>query len=239
MDTEKLTTILDKLKGDNKKNEESLLTAHREALDEMRELSNQLSDLGGNIRKDSKKIINALVKESDVDVRSLIKNTHSDIKKFQILYESVVKKLQNHLGKETLNFADRKNIGLKSIDSDWNNAKEEYLEARHLKSFLDNKSIFYPRLKTLQSVSLIIGSLSDFIGELSRKAKFRSIKENDNEKTCKRIESYLKIANEIQEVLSRYSFSNKGNVRQKIDQLDSHIARMETTLYRVKTENNN
>jgi len=105
-------------------------------------------------------------------------------------------------------------------------ALEEYVEAKAYLSFLTGGRLTIPSFIPLDTDEAL-GGVCDFTGELVRKAM--SIADTTH---LKEIESYVRITQSIMDELSHVSFS--GKLREKYDDLERNLVKLERIAYEIK-----
>ena len=193
------------------------------------ELIQELESIGGGILKLSKKAISDLTngkgdKAKDFLVEAFREIKLFDNKFFKLKKEFEVEKLKMELG-------DVQEIKISKLEGDFLSAKEEYLEAKILFFYLKKRIIYKPEEELLEDFKSYAGGLSDFCGELLRKARLNIIEKDYSKKEIKK---YYQDVRYIYQVLSNFSFSNKSGARCKVEQLKDHIKRFEDMLFDLK-----
>lgn len=189
-----------------------------------------LEKLGGEILKSSKESINSSINN---DLSQAEKSLSEASEKMLHLNKSIIslrKEIGTFVIQSKIKISDLSSVKLDALESDFSSANEEYLEAYFLFNYLKTKSrnIVKPSKTTPHDFKTCAGGLSDFCGELLRKAKLDLIDKKD---AIDDISVYYKDIKKIYESLSVFSFSNKSGVRSKLEQLKGYIARMEDILY--------
>lgn len=122
------------------------------------------------------------------------------------------------------NLSKKINANYLTTNNQYASALEEHLEAHFFLNLITNKKLDLPNLPTL--AENIVGGLADLIGELVRQATLQVAGGE-----TKNLKNYLKVSQEIVEfLLGRYL---SGQSRQKSDEAQRHLKRLETILYEV------
>jgi len=195
------------------------------------ELIRELENIGGNILKLSKKAINNLTNNKGDKAEDFLIMAFKEIKFFDDKFSKLKKEFQ--IKKINIEQSDIQEIKIDKPENDFLNAKEEYLEAIILFSYLKKGLIYKPKEKLLKNFKSYTGALSDFCGELLRKAKLNIIEKKYSKKEIKK---YYQNTKDIYQILSSFSFSNKSGVRQKMEQLKDHVKGLENILFDLKDD---
>lgn len=227
--------ILNYLKQLEKKENEKLEKARKASIlskDIRYNFINSIRNLeseGGNILKLSKKAINNLTNGDGVKAGGYLIEALKKIKSFD---ENVLElKKEFEIKRPSIEQADVQEIKIDILENDFLSAKEEYLEAKILFSYLKNGLIYKPRESLLKDFKSYAGALSDFCGELLRKARLDIIEKQYSKKEIKK---YYQDIKDIYQILSNFSFSNKSGVRHKMEQLKDYIKGFEDILFNLK-----
>jgi predicted translin family RNA/ssDNA-binding protein len=105
-------------------------------------------------------------------------------------------------------------------------AVEEYVEAKALQSYLTRQALIFPPAVEIP-LEEKIGGLSDFSGELVRRAITIAAR-----KTRSEIEEHAKFVSQMTEIFAKISFS--GKLRNKYDALEKNLKRLEEILYQLR-----
>lgn len=211
----------------------------RQSLGVVADLLKELENTGGDIRAISKEAINATINDDLIKAKTLLNDAERKIKKFNKTLLKVRYNLCNLLAGSRLKIGDLQNIYAQVEDSerDFSSAKEEFFEAKILYSYIKSiyQKISKPKDLPLVDFETYAGALSDFCGELLRKAKLDII----NKSNCiKGIKKYHKDVQTIYQKLAKFSFSNKSGIRRKVENLKNYILRFEELLYDLHQKNN-
>ena len=161
--------------------------------------------IANEIRVDSKKTIALSRRDNFKEAKNLFKNINNNFKNFN----KIVKQESWIL-----------------YEGFYTEAIEEYIEAVYFYEFLNNNKINIPKyVKTMPEH--IIAGVCDFTGELVRKSVNLADKKN-----LKLLESFYKVIDKIAEDLTRVGF--RGKLRQKYDEVERNLRRMEQILYDIK-----
>jgi len=105
----------------------------------------------------------------------------------------------------------------------WRAALEEYCEASFFEKAVSGKDLFPPQDVT-EDTDIILGALSDLIGEMVRLAVNAAIERNKE-----KVEEIFRLAQELVEFF--LSLDLTGNLRSKADQARQHLRRLEEVRY--------
>lgn len=106
-------------------------------------------------------------------------------------------------------------------DGAWRASREEFLEARLLASYLQETSIAF---LNQEDPEVVIGALSDLVGELVRQAVMEAVKGNKQA-----VEKMLSVGQQVVATLLEMDLT--GSLRSKVDQAKSHLRRLEDIRY--------
>lgn len=106
-------------------------------------------------------------------------------------------------------------------DGAWRASREEFLEARLLASYLQEMSIAF---LNQEDPEIVIGALSDLVGELVRQAVMEAVKGNKEA-----VEKMLSVGQQVVATLLEMDLT--GSLRSKVDQAKSHLRRLEDIRY--------
>ncbi len=106
-------------------------------------------------------------------------------------------------------------------DGAWRASREEFLEARLLASYLQETSIAF---LNQEDPEIVIGALSDLVGELVRQAVMEAVKGNKEA-----VEKMLSVGQQVVATLLEMDLT--GSPRSKVDQAKSHLRRLEDIRY--------
>lgn len=203
----------------------------RRSLDIIRKLLDDLEYFGGDILTLSKKSINYSINSDLIKADISLKKAE---KKVNIFNKNLLKArniLRELLG-EINNFQNTYSK-IELFEKKFSGAKEEFFEAKILYSYIksDRRKILGPENFPLADIETYAGGLSDFCGELLRRAKLDIIKKSN---CSKEIEKYYQDTKAIYQILAKFSFSNKSGIRSKVDNLKGYISEFENLFYDLK-----
>ncbi len=187
--------------------------------------------LGGDILKLSKKAINGSINNREDEAKIFLAEAFEKIKSFDSNLSELRERFKNE--REKIESNDLQKITIDKLRGNFLSAKEEYLEAKILFSYLKKGLIYKPKEKLLNDFIPYAGGLSDFCGELLRKARLNVIKKGNSKKEIKK---YYRDTKAIYQVLSGFSFSNKSGIRRKVEQLKEYIKGFENILYDLRNK---
>ena len=164
-----------------------------------------LQKLSNQIRAKSKKVI-ALLRRDNI----------KEGKKIIIEIENIIKQI---------NKIFKKNKSLIGQNS-YKEGIEEYIEAITFFNFLTKSKKRIPNFVRVESEE-IVGGICGFTGELVRKAITIASVEN-----LKQLFFYKKVVEKIAEELTKIGF--RGKLRQKYDQVERNLKKIENILYDIK-----
>jgi len=219
-----IKSLFGREKGLQKKKEGNLLDLKKRYLDvELR---------AGELMKLSKEIINEVVQNriSGAQIKietgeSLIKNVHGD-------FLNLRKLIAQYLENSVLQLKDLQQLKVDQLEDNFEKAKEEFLEGRILFEFIDKGKLYEPKDEYLKDFDTYAGALSDFCGELVRRARSEVV--SSGVKAIESIKGYRKITQEIYQILTEYAFSNSSGNRGKIEQLKGFLDSFDRFSYDVK-----
>ncbi len=218
-----------------KKGKEKLEKQEQHFLAKVKNLFGNLDNSGGNILTLSKESINASINENFDIALSSLKGAQKEIIQFDKILFKARRILGGLLTDHKLKAGDLQNVyqRLDAFEKDFSAAKEEFFEAKILYFYLkDNKrKILGPTELPLADFEAYAGALSDFCGELIRKARLCVVKSFRCESD---IGKYLRNTQDIYQSLANFAFSNKSGLRQKIEHLKNYIVEFEKLLYDSK-----
>lgn len=105
----------------------------------------------------------------------------------------------------------------------WRAALEEYCEASFFEKAVSGKDLFPPQDVT-EDTDILLGALSDLIGEMVRQAVNAAI-----ERDKKKVDETYALAQELVDFF--LSLDLTGNLRNKADQARQHLRRLEEVRY--------
>ena len=122
-------------------------------------------------------------------------------------------------------------LKISKLDDDFSSAREEFLEANLLFTYLKTGKLLNPTNPLLKDFKIYAGALADFCGELVRRARLDMI---ESKNTIQDIKKYHQSLNKIYQSLSGFAFSNRSGVRAKVENLKGYIRELENILYSSK-----
>lgn len=214
-----------------KKKNECLEIQRRQSFDKIFYLFNKMENFGGDILTCSKEIITACLKNDASAASNRLRTAEEDMKKFNSKLLKCKDILGNLLTNTRLKANNLQNVysKLESFERDFSSAKEEFFEAKILYFYIEEGKILRPADLFLSDFETYAGALSDFCGELLRKAKLDFTKDPAN--TMKSIKRYYDVTQDIHQALLSFAFSNKSGIRPKIGHLEEYIRRFEDLFY--------
>lgn len=223
LDTKYIKALFDNDKSLEEKKESFLTSLKKEIIN--------LESTGGYVLKLSKQVISSVISNKLSDAKKKLEEGEGKIKDFEIDLDKLKKKIAEGIKNSTLQLKDLQQVKLDSLEGNFENAKEEFLEAKILITFFEKGGIYKPNSKNLKDFNIYAGGLSDFCGELVRIARLATIQSTDPVKDVTR---YLNVTSDAYEQLSAFAFSNASGNRQKIEQLKSFIRAFEEILYDLR-----
>jgi len=222
-----------------KKNKDGRESRGKCSLDKVLISIGELEGLGGDILALSKEAINASINNNLSKAREVLKEGGRKLKVFNRGILRVRGRLGELLQNSQLEIGDFQSIYPRIIilEKDFSDAKEEFFEAKILYSYTrstDRKEILGPEQLELIGFKTYAGALSDFCGELLRKARLSIIENPDCEKEIKK---YLQTTKSIYQALAKFAFSRKSGVRPKVEALKGYISGIENLLYDLNKRN--
>ncbi|GEM_PF-6354341 len=224
MDDTYIKSLSVREKSLQKKKEENVLDLKKRYLD--------VESHGGELMRLSKEVINEVVQNriSSAEIKiqtgeSLIKNIHGD-------FVNLRKFIAQYLGESMLQLKDLPQLKVDQLEDSFEKAKEEFLEGRILFEFISKGRLYEPTDEYLKDFDTYAGALSDFCGELVRRARSEVV--SFGIKTTESIKGYRKITEEIYQILTEYAFSNSSGNRGKIEQLKNFLDSFDKFSYDVK-----
>ena len=219
-----LLTTLQKLNKLNVREQQS-----REIAEKLLGALKKIEGDGGAILKCSKEATNFAVNGELTKASRSLKEAYAMIVALDKSIRSLRTTLARHITKAEVRMGDLQSIKLEALESDFQSAKEEFLEAKILIHYLATGKILSVTPDDLVGDFMsYAGALSDFCGELVRTARLAVIKDQFPATDLKH---YYATATEIYATLSNFAFSNKSGMRNKLEQLKQHISRLEDILY--------
>lgn len=106
-------------------------------------------------------------------------------------------------------------------DGVWRAAREEFLEARLLSAYLLKTA---PKFVVAEDPDIVIGALSDLVGELVRQAVMEAVKGD-----VEAVESMVSVGQQV--VATLLSMDLTGSPRTKVDQAKGHLRKLEDIRY--------
>ena len=226
LDTIFIKTLYDKFENHRKK-KTSLLTGLQKNIIEFEPQT-------GEILKLSKQSINHCLNGRVKEAHQNLQVARNLIGKCDKQINTLKKKISVNIIDSTLQLKDLQALKLDQLENNLMVAKEEFLEAKLLFSFIKDGELYRPEAKNLEDFNSYMGGLCDFCGELVRKLRTDSVRKKVSDET---FDKYLSLINQIYEELSRYSFTNASGNRNKIEQLKGHVKELEKIQYEQKHHN--
>ena len=187
---------------------------------------------GGQLLKLSKEIINDVVQNRPNEARTKIKIGEALIRNFHKDLLSLKKTIGMYVMESVLPLKELQNVKLEQLEESFEKAKEEFLEGKILYIYISQGKLYMPTEKHLKSFDTYAGALSDFCGELVRKARSEAVASVVN--IHESIKRYRKTTEEIFHMLSEFAFSNSGGNRYKIEQLKGFLDLFDQFSYDLK-----
>jgi len=202
----------------------------KEYLNNILSLARKADGLGGVILKLSKQSINHSINEDFKQSKIAMDNGYKEIAEFAKTLSLIKTKIGKGLANSKINAHGYQKIKIDLLEMDFIKAREEFMEAKILFHYLrsSKKEIITPQEPLLANFEIYCGGLSDFCGELLRKARLDIIQKNNS---IKNIKKYHNDTKEIYALLSNFAFSNKSGIRTKLEHLKSYISAFEKMLY--------
>lgn len=169
------------------------------------DLSHEIQKLSNKIRTDSKKAIALLRRDNARESKETI---------------DLAKEFFREINQKTKKNRELMNQGF------YKEAVEEYIEAVAYYNFLTESKIKIPNFIEVVPEEIISG-VCDFTGELVRRAITTASAEN-----LAGLFQYKKAIENVAEELTKIGF--KGKLRQKYDEVERNLGRMENILYDIK-----
>lgn len=202
----------------------------RQSLGMIRKLLDDLEYFGGDILALSKESINYSINSDLIKADISLKKAEKKVDAFNKNLLKARNVLRELLG-EINNFQNIYNK-IELFGKNFSNAKEEFFEAKILYSYIksDRRKILGLANFPLADIETYAGGLSDFCGELLRRAKLDITKKSN---CSKEIEKYYQDTKAVYQILAKFSFSNKSGIRSKVDNLKGYIFEFENLLYNL------
>ncbi|MFC1615276.1 hypothetical protein ACFL2L_00585 [Patescibacteria group bacterium] len=193
-------------------------------------LTRKIDDSGGVILKLSKQSINYSINENFKQAKCDLDNGYKEIIEFAKTLSIIKTKIGQGIANSKINGYAYQKIKVDLLEMDFIKAREEFMEAKILFHYLrsSKKEVITPKESLLANFEIYCGGLSDFCGELLRKARLDIIQKNNS---IKDIKKYHNDTKEIYALLSNFAFSNKSGIRTKLEHLKSYISAFEKMLY--------
>lgn len=209
---------------------ENLEKNKREFWSCLTELIREAENCGDEILKLSKEIINDSINRNFIKASKTIRRGSKKIKIFNNRILSIKKEIAKFIAQSKIEIGKIGELKISKLDDDFSSAREEFLEANLLFTYLKTGRIFNPTNSLLRDFKIYAGALADFCGELIRRARLDMIEGRDT----KDIKKYQQILNAIYQSLSSFAFSNRSGVRGKVEHLKGYIKELESILYNNK-----
>jgi len=221
---------LNKLKNEKEKGEKK----GQEHVNALTNLFMELEILGGRIRVLSKEAINATINNSLAKAEKSLKNAGEGIAKFDADFSRAKKVLGAALLTVGFKAGYIQNISgqMYSMERDFSSAREEFFEAKILYAYIKSGGDL-PLMEDSPFIDFetYSGALSDFCGELLRKARLDIMRDKS---AAERVENYYNETQRTYQLLSHFSFSNKSGIRSKVENLKNYIKNFEDLFYDLK-----
>lgn len=194
----------------------------------------KLNNISGEVLALSKQAINSSINDDFIKAEQHLKNAEQGLNKIS----KGIFKVKNILKKNILYKQDKINVydfqnmyaPIDMLENSFKSAMEEYCEAKLVYYYFknDHKIIKPKQLLPFCDFYIYAGALSDFCGELLRKARLDIIKIKNSKELIKK---YYNDTKEIYFNIANFSFSNKSGIRGKVENLKGYIERFEEILY--------
>ena len=191
-------------------------------------LIRETENRGDEILKLSKEAINYSINGNFANASKTISLGNRAIKIFNGNILSIKKTVAESISKSEIEIKKINELKIHKLDDDFSSAREEFLEANFLFTYLKTGKLLDPTNPLLRDFKIYAGALADFCGELIRRARLDIIEDRN---TIKDIKKYRKVLNEIYLSLSGFAFSNSSGVRGKVENLKRYIGELENILY--------
>lgn len=186
----------------------------------------------GQLLKLSKEIINDVVQNRLSEAKAKLRIGDDLIKRFHKDLFNLKKTIGMHVEKSNLLLKDLQHLKLEQLEEGFEKAKEEFLEGKILYTYISQGKIYMPTDKHLNNFDTYIGALSDFCGELVRRARSEAIASGNN--VHESIKKYRKTTEDIFHMISEYAYSNSSGNRQKLEQLKGFLDMFDKFSYDLK-----
>ncbi len=194
-------------------------------------LIRETENRGDEILKLSKEAINYSINGNFASASKTIGLGNRAIKIFNGNILSIKKTIAGSISKSEIEIKKINELKIHKLDDDFSSAREEFLEANFLFTYLKTGKLLNPTNPLLRDFKIYAGALADFCGELIRRARLDIIEDRN---TIKDIKKYRQVLNEIYLSLSGFAFSNSSGVRGKVENLKGYIGELENILYSNK-----
>jgi len=203
----------------------------RESWNHLTELIRKAENRGGEILKLSKEAINNSINGNFASASKTISRGNKAIKIFNNNILFLKKEVAKFITQSKIEIGKIGELKISKLDEDFLNAREEFLEAYFLFTYLKTGELPNLTNPLLRDFRIYAGALADFCGELIRHARLSVIKGKD---PTSEVKKYQKLLNEIYQSLSGFAFSNRSGVRKKVEHLKEYIGELENILYTHK-----
>lgn len=187
---------------------------------------------GGEIRKYSKEAINAALHKEFSHAKKALSGAHKSLGTLAAALKRHRSALGALFGNVQMRAKDMQVLysQLQALESDLAAAQEELYEADLVYHYFHSsqRAILAPGKIPQAEFESYAGALSDFVGELVRRARLDVI---ENDRPEKNIRIYLRDAQAVYQSLAKFAFSNKSGLRAKLEHLKGYILKLEEMLY--------
>jgi len=194
-------------------------------------LIREAENRGDEILKLSKETINYSINGNFTSASKTIRRGSKAIKIFNTKILSLKKEVAIFFSQSKIEIGKINELKIPKLDDDFSSAREEFLEANFLFTYLKTGKLLNPTDPLLKDFKIYAGALADFCGELIRRARLDMI---EGKNTIKDIKKYRQVLNGIYQSLSGFAFSNRSGVRVKVEHLKEYINELESILYHSK-----
>jgi len=221
---------LNKLKKEKEKGEKR----GQEHINALTNLFMELEILGGKIRVLSKEAINGTINNNLAKAEKSLKSAEQGVVKFDADFSRAKKVLGEALLTAGFRAGYIQSISgqMHSMEKDFSSAREEFFEAKILYAYIKSGGeISAMEDSPFVDFETYSGALSDFCGELLRKARLDI---THDKSAVDNLENYYNETQRTYQLLSHFSFSNKSGIRSKVENLKSYIKNFEDLFYDLK-----
>ena len=196
----KISKNLKKFKSELERSEKST----EKSLDYLTKLIKETENSGGDILKLSKEAINYSINGNFTSASKTISLGNKAIKIFNKKILFIKKTIAGSISKSEIEIKKIHELKIHKLDNDFSSAREEFLEANFLFTYLKTGKLLDLTNPLLRDFKIYAGALADFCGELIRRARLDIIEDRN---TIEDIKKYRKVVNEIYLSLSGFAFS--------------------------------